>query len=187
MAFTTRLLAAGSALLMVASCGSNTRDPDFHGIMDRTVQILEYTSQNTQLAEGDAGLAQVEDLIHRAINEQPALHDKPLGLTLEQDASFIGFNDPNQNNVRDGGETKLFTMEVDAANSRLVLTDETGQSRGMGLGAGLLAGAVIGGLLGRQQRAGVSPNRFAGQNVRQSQPSSRARSSSRSGGVRSGK
>ena len=42
----------------------------------------------------------------------------PPGMTLS--TTFQGFEDKNANDVHDSGERKLFTVEIDAARSRLI-------------------------------------------------------------------
>jgi hypothetical protein len=76
----------------------------------------------------------------------------PVGVAFTQGGEIIGFKDPNQNEVQDDGETKEFSVTVDAANSRLIASDNEGYHRPYGYrpGGGFLTGYLIGSMLGRQ-------------------------------------
>ena len=108
-----------------------------------------------------------------------------------KDATFLGFVDANGNKVQDDGEGKLFTVEIDSENKRLIATDMAGNGSHLGFsGAGFLAGALIGSLLSRQRNAGVRPGAFNNRTTTARSdykaPAS-ARSRSRSGGLGRGK
>jgi len=186
------------AALLAQSCsGQDTKSPDFYEIMDRTVDVMVATNQD--LAAKDQTMANAMTMkkftqrLHTAINANPRPYSKPVGLELLDDASFKGFDDKNNDNIQDYGEEKLFTLEIDPENNRLVCTDHTGQNHGYRIsGAGFFAGALMGNLMNRQRTAGIDPNRFTGSTMRSTSRSDRAaqrnaRSRARSGGARSGK
>ncbi|MEL6585601.1 MAG: hypothetical protein AAFY65_02500 [Pseudomonadota bacterium] len=140
--------------------------------------VTEVTGDNFQEFTG---------LMVAVLNNEPRFYDKPLGLEIQNDATFLGFADANVNGVKDSGEGDVFTVEIDEENRRLIATDMSGNSSGLRFsGTGFLAGAMIGSLLSRQRAAGVSKASF---NNRTVTPRSnyRAPSSARSGGLRAGK
>ncbi len=49
----------------------------------------------------------------------------PVGVEFAQSGTIKGFTDTNSNNTRDSGEKDLFTLDIDAANSRVVASDGT--------------------------------------------------------------
>ena len=195
-----KLSVAGTmaALLGACSSASTPTGPDLGSVLDRTVMALEYAEAQFEKPEGEAeGEVQLENfsaLMHQAMNLDPAFYNKPVGVSLREDASFVGFADTNGNNVSDAGEKDIFTVELDAERNRIIATDvSSGEGTYRISGAGLLAGYVAGRLIGRQGRAGVKPSSFANRNVkssadyRKARPAPRARSSTRSGSSRAGK
>ena len=187
---------AAFAFLAQSCADQQSKSPDFYGIMDRTVDVILATNNaieaSSEEVPEEVAMSAFEERLHLAINANPKLYSSPMGLEMMEDASFKGFNDKNNDNKQDAGEEKLFTLEIDSENNRLVCTDHTGQHHGYRVsGAGFFAGALMGGLLGRQSNAGVNPNRFNGSNMRSTSRSEmaqrNARSRARSGGSRSGK
>ena len=180
-------------------------EPDYYGIMDRMVVVAEaYSEGIAQMAaeqgvtapEGEAVLAdanmmaQFTDTFETAINEQPALYSVPMGVTLLDNGVFRGFEDTDGDGEKGMTEAGLWTLEVDEANERLVLTTEGERRYGFsGIGTGLIAGAILGNVMGRQRASGVNPGRFASANVsnRSASQARSARSSARTGGARTGK
>ncbi|WP_179381141.1 hypothetical protein [Jannaschia marina] len=123
----------------------------------------------------------------QVLNADPRFYDRPLGLEVQQDATFLGFADANSNGVQDADEGKVFTVEIDEENNRLIATDVAGNASGLRFsGTGFLAGVLLGNLLNRQRAAGVTKSSFSNRNVT-SRASYQAPSSARSGGPRTGK
>ncbi len=196
-----KLSVAGTMAALLAACSSastSTKGPDLGSVLDRTVMALEFAEAQFEKPEGEAeGEVQLENfsaLMHQAMNLDPAFYSKPVGITLREDASFVGFADANGNNISDAGEKDIFTVELDAERNRIIATDIiSGEGTYRISGAGLLAGYVAGRLLGRQGRAGVKSSSFANRSVkssadyRKTRPAPKARSRTRSGSSRSGK
>ncbi|MBM7067402.1 hypothetical protein [Actibacterium sp. 188UL27-1] len=168
---------------------------DLGQVLDRTEYALNeyqgYLTDNKVEAAGDSELSEFTAFYTSVLNADPRFYDQPLGLSVQQDASFLGFADSNGNGTQDDGEGKVFTVEIDEENNRLIATDEAGNSSGLRFsGAGFLAGALLGTLLNRQRGAGVQKGAFNNRNVTPRSaykaPSS-ARSGARSGGLRAGK
>ena len=174
---------------------SGPQSADLGQVLDRTVFAMErydgYLKENNVNEVGDKELEVLTAFMGEVMNSDPKFYDQPIGIALQKDASFLGFADANANKVQDSGEDKIFTVEIDSENKRLIATDTTGAGAHYGFsGAGFLAGALIGSMLSRQSAAGVKPGAFNNRTTtaRSSYkaPSS-ARSRARSGGLGRGK
>ena len=87
----------------------------------------------------------------------PPIHSGPIGVKSEQDGSFAGFDDKNNNGIKDTDEKDLFKLEVDTENNRLVASNE-GEVRESGFsGSGLIMGMLLGNMLSRQRTTGARP------------------------------
>lgn len=168
---------------------------DLGQVLDRSVFALEkyddHLTKNKIAEPGPEQMDQLTGFMGQLMNSEPAFYDKPIGVALQEDASFVGYADTNGNGAQDEGEGKVFTVEIDSEKSRLIATDTSGNASDTGFsGTGFLAGALIGSLLSRQLRGGVQPGSF---NNRKTTPRSSykspasARSRSRSGGLGKGK
>ena len=192
--------AAALATILVGCSAANSKStgPDLGAVLDRTIKVIEFAdSKFDKVEDGAKANAQLEDLtrvMQQAMNADPRLYNKPVGVNLREDAAFVGFADANGNNVSDPGEKDIFTIEIDAERNRIIATDlVSGEGTYRLSGSGLLLGYMAGRLLGRQGRAGVKPSSFAGRNVkssseyRKTRPAPKARSKTRSGSSRVGK
>lgn len=187
------------------TAGYQGGEPDYYGIMDRMVVVAEYFSDGLAQSAAAQGVAATDeeplladpetmatftDVFEQAINDQPALYSAPMGVNLLDDGSFRGFEDLDGDGEKGMTEKGLWTLEIDEANERLVLTTEGSQRYGFsGIGTGLIAGAILGNMMGRQRASGVNPGRFSSANVstRSASQVRSARSSARTGGARVGK
>lgn len=168
---------------------------DLGQVLDRTVWALEkydaYLTENNVTEMDEAEYGQLTFFMTEVMNTEPQFYQSTLGVSMQADASFLGFADANGNALQDEGEGKVFTVEIDSENNRLIATDVAGASSHYGFsGTGLLAGMMIGNMLSRQSAAGVKPGSFNNrQTVNRANykaPSS-ARMRSRSGGLSVGK
>ena len=171
--------------------GSSTQTADLGQVLDRTEYALNayqgYLNDKNIAETTDADLAEFTSFYTDVLNTETRFYDTTLGLVIQDDATFLGFADENANRVQDSGEGKVFTVEIDEANNRLIATDVAGNSSGLRFsGAGFLAGALMGNLIGRQRAAGVTASSFNNRNVTP-RSSYRAPSSARTGGPRTGK
>ncbi len=200
-----RVFAAGFAAmtaLILTACTSNPPGPDLSRVAERTEQaMIEFSAELERAGTAEEAtpeqMARFEDDLTYALNEAPQIYANTIGIDLASDGSFSGYNDANGNMTQDMGETDLFTVEIDTANRRMILTEEGGTSTGFpfaSAGLGFLAGALIGNLLGRQQRAGIAPSSFNNRSVQSASQYSQtraaqnnARSRARSGGPSRGK
>ncbi|MEJ6404404.1 hypothetical protein [Yoonia sp. 2307UL14-13] len=173
------------------SGSSSEQTADLGQVLDRTefvmVNYQEYLGEAGVTEITDAEMAEFKDFYVTVLNTEPRFYNKPLGLEVMDDAMFLGFADENANGVQDANEGKVFTVEIDEENRRLIATDVAGNASGLQFSAtGFLAGALVGSLINRQRAAGITRSSF---NNRNATPRSnyRAPSSARSGGPRSGK
>ena len=162
---------------------------DLRPVLDRTAAVFEHLDKQI---EGDAAtdeqMSQVTDILEETLNRPPKIYDAPIGVNLLEDATFEGYRDENGDSNKDSGDKRIFTIEIDAENQRLIATDESGRGTDLrGAAMGFLAGAIIGNLLGRQRAAGIGRGHFNNRNVQPRSSYSRARSSARSGSFSSGK
>ncbi len=170
--------------------GSTAR-PDLREALKRAEAAL--VKLDKTLKENSIEKAEEKHMKQLAIDMQDEMNKDPrffkeslIAMKLLKDAKFEAFQDDNKNGAVDSGEKKLFTIEVDAGNKRLIGTGPGGQSYGhglSGLATGFLAGALIGNLMSRQSSAGISQNSFNNRKVApassfRSSRSPRARSSS---------
>ena len=110
---------------------------------------------------------------------QPPIHSGPIGVKSENDGSFAGFDDKNNNGVKDADEKDLFKLEVDTENNRLVASNE-GEVRESGFsGSGLIMGMLLGNMLSRQR---ATPKRSASKSKSFGGAKSRVGSGSHSSG-----
>ena len=180
--------------------GSSAQTADLGKVLDRTeyaINAYEGFAQEKQMEKvGEEEMKQFTAFLTGVMNADPRFYDDPIGLELMQDASFKGFADKNGDGIQDSGEAKIFTIEIDGENRRLIATDTaSGSGSHLGMGTGFLAGMLIGNLMNRQSAAGVQRGAFNNRNTTArsaySAPASSrtasARSSSRSGGFSSGK
>ncbi len=170
---------------------SGEQTADLGQVLDRT----EFALNEYQGHLGNQGVTEVSEdqmiefttFYTSVLNSDPRFYETTFGLEVQPDATFLGFADANANGVQDANEDKIFTVEIDEENNRLIATDVAGNSSGLRFsGTGFLAGALIGSLISRQRGAGVTKSSFSNRTVT---PRSNytAPKSSRSGGPRSGK
>ena len=194
------------ALLVGCNQQSGPRQLDIIKVMDKTIDtIVDYTAEmeaTGQTADDPNVLQGLFHRLHKALNSRPdPFTNGTIGLRVNEDASFAGFDDPNKNNVQEEGEQHLFTLEIDADNERLIATDFGDNVHGTTFRDGQYRGFFFVWVSRSQNAAGIKPNRFAGRNIDTRMKPVRtaatkggrggrmrtARSSARSGGARSGK
>ena len=163
-------------------------DVDLGAVLDRTQTSLttfqKHMTEKRIEKVTDEHLKVLANFMQESINLAPPIYTAPIGIQLLKDSSFEGFEDSNKDNVKDAGDKRLFTVEIDFDGKRLIATDTGGTSTGFGLGTGLLTGMLMGHLLSGQRAAGVQPGHFANRNVqsRSNYARTRARSGGRFGG-----
>lgn len=183
-------VAVGGFFAWTAYQDAQPQTADLGQVLDRADFAL--TTYDTEEVGDEVTEAQMQDFtlyMTYVMNGQPSFYDQPVGMRLEDDATFMGYADANANLQQDEDEKDIFKLEVDTENSRLIATDMTGETVGHRFsGGGLLAGLIIGNLLARQTRAGVNRSTLANKQAKpRSSYTSSARSRSRAGGSRVGK
>ncbi len=188
----------------LAGCGGSgtgAANININEVLERTAKTLvnfdaylrryDYKEVDTTMFE------QFNKTIQHDLNAAPVFHPTKIVTRLQKDASIMGYGDINKNGKADVGEPKLFKIELDTDNDRIIITSAAHGSatgRTMGRGSGFFAGVMIGSLMNRQSTAGVKRGHFDSRRVanapvgrKVAARGSRARSRARSGGVRSGK
>jgi hypothetical protein len=161
-------------------------------VLDRSTQAFDnydkYLKRNNVDKATDQHLEELNKYLQKAMNLEPQLHTGAIAMRLGKDAKFTGVDDANGNGSAEEGESKLFTLELDSENKRLIATDGSGTATSRGFsGMGFIAGALIGSMLGRQRAAGIAPGSFSNRAVTSPASYNQARSRARSGGLRGGK
>lgn len=164
---------------------------DLGQVLDRTEWTLNeyqgYLGENGITEVGDAEMAEFTTFYTTILNADPRFYEDTLGLEIMEDATFLGFADTNANGLQDDGEGKVFTVEIDEENNRLIATDVAGNASDLRFsGSGFIAGMLIGNMISRQRAAGVSKGSFSNRTVTP-RANYRAPTSARTGGPRAGK
>ena len=178
------------ATLFIVGCGTSSQvPPDLDKILDITSNtLLEFQDNEAELKEEEAMKAFVAQLEQNLNSSNPVVHQGTIGIQLKEDGSLLGYDNPNNNEIKDSGESELFTIEIDSEKNRLIATDISGTSRDHHFsGTGLLAGLLIGHLLSRQRAAGVNPKSLANKTVTPKSSYQNARSRAGSGSHSRGK
>lgn len=172
-----------------------TQSADLGQALDRTEYALKKYQEEVVSKKvttiSDKRYDELEKFISAVYNSEPRFYGGTLGTSFQKDASLVAFADKNANGEKDTGEDKVFTVEIDSENNRLIATDISGNSSHLRFsGSGFLTGMLIGHLLGRQLRSGVRPGAFNNRKTTARSaykaPAS-ARTRTRSGGLSSGK
>jgi hypothetical protein len=149
--------------MLLAGCEKKSATADLDRVLGVTSESLtkfENTSGNLNATDinKDNVISKFSESYEKDLNAvQPPLNAGPIGVKSEADGSLLGFDDKNNNKVKDEGEKDLFKMEVDSQNNRLVASSD-GEVREQGFsGSGLLMGMLIGNMLSRQRATGANP------------------------------
>ncbi|MFT5507650.1 MAG: hypothetical protein ACI89J_000718 [Hyphomicrobiaceae bacterium] len=110
---------------------------------------------------------------------QPAIHTTQIGVSAQDDASLLAYEDPNFNKTLDEGEAALFKIEIDGDQQRIIASSRSGAVNDHHFsGTGLLAGYLIGSMLTRQRGAGVTSSQMAAKKPVTAQAAARSRAGS---------
>ena len=199
------LLALPAILTASGGPAPGTQPVNLKAVLDRVVQTVEnfdaYLRRYEYKSVDEAMFNQFAETIENDLNQKPRIHPTLIATQFRSNGSIAGYGDLNGNGHADQKEPKLFTVEFDPDNNRIILTSAAyGETTGhaMSRSRGFFAGVLISGLMNRQRTAGIQPGHFNKRNVVNApadQPKvakaaaggSNARSRARSGGVRAGK
>ncbi len=181
-------------LIVLTGCQNNHAQQGVD--LDRVLKIMsdsmtEFEQNNGEMGEQEA-ISRFAVQFQKDLNTaNPKVHPQNIGIAANNDGSFIGYNDKNSNNNQENGESKLFTVEIDSQNNRL-LASEGQQVREHRAGSGFLMGMLVGSMLSRQRTAGVNTNNIGNKKTTPKQSVQRkstnsARSRSGSGSYSRGK
>lgn len=173
-----------------------------------TVESLRSTTQPPAQAPADPAKTKAFLALFAAELNAAKLVSTSVGVQMRSDGAIEGFEDKNRNTSRDAGERKLFDIEVDEENKRIVASTTVGgetyrRPRRFGMG-GFFMGYMVARMIGGQRsfyRGRARPrfgrmssrgyHRAASSRARSRRSSSRssrgARSRGGSRGFRSGK
>jgi len=153
---------AFSALALTACDQSKSATADLDRILgvasDSMVSFESKNSSNMETLNKDNVMDKFSTSYASNLNaSQPPIHSGPIGVKSQTDGSFAGFDDKNNNGVKDADEKYLFKLEMDTENNRLVASND-GEVRESGFsGSGLIMGMLIGNMLSRQRATGANP------------------------------
>ena len=190
--------------VMLAGCGgaaTGTAPVNLKEVLERTAKTVinfdAYLRRYDYQQVGSAMFHQFNKTIQHDLNAEPRFHPTKIVTLLRKDASILGYGDLNNNGKAEANEPKLFKIELDADNDRIIVTSAAhGQATGrtMGRGSGFFAGVMVGSLMNIQSNAGIKRGHFDKRKVanapiarRVASRGSGARSRARSGGIRGGK
>lgn len=166
-------------------------DIDLNRVLDVTVETLyqyeESLPEDTAEVDADAAFLGLSNALATDYNAQmPALHEKNLGVSPQENASMIAYEDLNQNALWDENEDGIFIIEIDGENSRIIATSRSGAINDHHFsGTSLLTGFLIGSLLSRQLKSGVDPKSLSSKQPVSAKSAAKARAGS--GSYSSGK
>lgn len=202
---TYRLVASLALVALLAGCGDGVSSRTIKAALQRAVDVLQkydsYMRTYNYKSLPPAMEKQLAVWMNKALNEAPPVYSKPIVTRVNKDASIDAFADDNANGHIDAGEPRLFRIEIDAVNGRVLATAEDGSTYAhRPRPSGFFAGLFIGSMMNRQRQAGIGPNHFTRRSVIQAgfspassttRPSRRhsptARGRARSGGIARGK
>lgn len=196
-------LAALMLPVVLAGCSGgapNSASINVNEVLERTVKTLvsfdAYLRRYDYKQVDAAMFGQFNKTIQNDLNV-PAFHPTKIATRLAKDASIMGYGDLNKNGKVDAQEPKLFKIELDTDNDRIIITSAAhgnATGRTMGRSGGFFAGVMIGSLMNRQTNAGIQRGHFDKRSVanapigkKVASSGSRARGRARSGGMRAGK
>ncbi len=144
--------------ILLAGCEKKSATADLDRVLGVTSESLTKFENTSSEVNKDNVMSKFSETYAKDLNAtQPPLNAGPIGVNSQADGSLLGFDDKNNNKIKDAGEKDLFKMEVDTENNRLVASSE-GEVREHGFsGSGLLMGMLIGNMLSRQRATGASP------------------------------
>lgn len=201
-----RLVASAALVALLAGCGGGgVSSSTIKAALQRAVDVLQKYDTYMQTYNYKSLPPEMEKQLafwmNEAMNAAPPVYSKPIVTRVNKDASIDAFSDNNANGHVDAGEPRLFRIEIDAVNGRVLATAEGGSTYGHHpRSSGFLAGVFIGSMMNRQRQAGIGPNYFTRRSVIQAgfspassttrpsrRNSSSARGRARSGGIARGK
>lgn len=201
------LSAIFTATFLLSACSSRTASVDLDRVLDVTSQTLttfeqeqaynNYTEDSELNADGtpivktamnEESMKEFGKQLERNLNSAtPQIHKEAIGVNVNEDGSIQGYNDKNNNGIKDSGEKELFKIEVDGEKQRLLASSgEYVRDSGFS-GSGLLTGLLIGNLLSRQRGAGIRPSSLSSKRTVSKSAYKSARTRSGSGSHSRGK
>jgi len=206
------------ALLLLADCQSEpVQVVDLNRVLDLLIEELEQPAADVEapatIGEDMPAIDEDAEKTNRFLQgyarrlNEAQLIPSTIGVHMLANGAIEGFIDVNGNGFMDGGDERhLFEVQIDAAGSRLIASDKSGdehyhRDRGYTYRpGGFFMGYMLGSMMSRQNgfaaSSGVRPNfgsmqmspaNYHSQAVSRAKATSSARSRAGSGGFRGGK
>jgi len=93
-----------------SSSSSKATGPDLGVVLDRTIMTLEYAEANFEKpadadapedeAATEAMFTSLTGIMHQVMNSEPQFYGKPIGVSLREDAAFLGFAFTRNNELK---------------------------------------------------------------------------------------
>jgi hypothetical protein len=154
---------------------------DLNIVLDVTSDTLHKVSDTVdENATNDEALTILAETLAMDYNQkQPALYKNTIGVSLQQDASLMAYDDVNNNSILDEKEPLLFMIEIDGEQARIIASSRSGAVNEHHFsGSGLLTGFLIGSMLSRQRGAGVTSKSLASKKPVTARAAAKARAGS---------
>jgi hypothetical protein len=156
--------------LLLPACGSVTSPVNVKQVLTRALDAFEkfddYMTSYSYTAMTPELFAQFKVWLDNEMNRSPALYNKRIATRINADASIDGFADDNANGKIDATEPRLFKIEIDIDNRRVIATAEGSSSYDYHpRPRGFIAGYLVSDLLNRQRRAGIRYGHFSKRTV----------------------
>lgn len=154
----------------LTACGGpapGTQPVDIKAVLERVVVTTEnfdaYLRRYEYKSIDSAMFHQFAETIEHDLNQKPRIHPTLIATQFRKDASVAGYGDLNGNGQPDKKEPKLFTLELDLDNNRIIVTSAAyGNSTGHAMSAtrGFFASVFVASLMDQQHKAGIRPGYF---------------------------
>jgi len=174
---------------LLVGCGGSATAIDLNRVSEIATDSMQAMSARTDINDGDKAIEALRKEFETKLNSsRPMVYPESyIAVTAEDDGSFKGYSDIDNNHTQSAEEEELFKMELDSENQRVLASnpsgDETASSPFSGMMTGMLMGMMMGNLMGRQRSAGVNP---ASKQANVKRPSKSAGKSSPSAKSRAG-
>jgi len=159
---------------------------DLDVVLDSFIEVADGmpSSELETEGEGSAGLGPLFVKKYAAkLQEVDLFEGETVGIGYTKSGAFVGFADESKDGLMDEDERAIFTVEVDAEQSRLIATDLENSYHRDGsyrAGSGFLTGFLIARMVSGQRSSGVNTSKFKSMSMSQRGYHSAAKSSVRS-------